>query len=464
VRSYLVTMEPAARGRAPAARRPGRRLALGAAALALAAGAAVWGFYLRAPVPRVEVASEARMAFPLPAKPSVAVLAFENLSGDPGQEFLADGIAENIISALSKVRDLFVIARQATFAYKGKPVKVQRVAEELGVRYVLTGSFQRAGDRARITAQLVDALTGRQLWSERYDQEVKDIFDLQDAITLSVVTSLQVRLTEGEQALVWRRSTNSLAAWEHHWRALGLLFEFTKEKNLQARELWEKAVGLDPAFALAWTYLAWTYWQDARLGWSPSPSRSFAKAAELAEKARALDPSLPDTYSLLALIRLVAREHEEAVAMARRAVDLGPNLSFGVARLGYVLVFAGRPEEAVGQIRRAMRLMPNHPTWYLFALAEAYRLSGRYTEMIAVSQKLVELTPAQIDSRMQLAYAHVQLGQEGKARAHVAEILKVHPGYSASLAKPGWAKAWPFKDRREIDRIFDALRRAGLPE
>ncbi len=219
----------------------------------------------------MEPARAEKLAFPLPEKPSIAVLPFDNMSGDPGQNHFADGITEEIITALSKISNMFVIARNSTFSYKGKPVKVQQVAEELGVRYVLEGSVRRSGDKVRITAQLVDATTGYHLWSERYDRESKEIFALQDEITKNIVTALEVKLTAGESARVWASSFKNVKAWELAQEGLQAFRRNTKKDNARARELFNHAVELDPEYPVAWAMVAWTHWLDARFRWSESP-------------------------------------------------------------------------------------------------------------------------------------------------------------------------------------------------
>jgi adenylate cyclase len=219
----------------------------------------------------------------LPDKPSIAVLPFDNMSGDPDQEFLADGLAEDIITALSKVSEIFVIARNSTFAYKGKSIDVRRVASELGVRTVLEGSVRRAGNCVRITAQLIDAESGRHLWADRFDRQIADIFELQDEITQMIVTELEVKLTRGEQVRLKRRQTNSLEAWDLYVRALARIIHFTREDNVMARELAQRAIDIDAKFAGPWVLLARTHLADARLGWGDSVSTSLAKGVEAAD-------------------------------------------------------------------------------------------------------------------------------------------------------------------------------------
>ena len=319
VRVYRVLLE----GEAPAMMPPAGRRRLDhwaiagtvAVILVLVAGGVLW--WLEPWTTDVEPASIERMAFPLPEKASLAVLPFDNLSGDSGQEFFVDGFTESIITTLARAPQLFVIARNSTFTYKGKPVKVQQVAEELGVQYVLEGSVQRSGETIRISAQLIDALSGKHLWAQRYDRSVKDVFALQDEITLNILTALDVELTEGEKAQLTRRQTDSLEAFLQYLKGRAQLRRFTREDNERARSFAKRAIELDPEFADAWVVLAWTHQFAARVGWSESRAESYKRAAEIAEKALGLDDTHPSGYALLSTIYLYR-------AKVRRGARGGP--------------------------------------------------------------------------------------------------------------------------------------------
>jgi adenylate cyclase len=268
------------------------------AMLILLAGAfTIWNYYFRLP-------AKENAATALPEKPSIAVLPFDNLSGDPNQDYFADGITENIITALSKIPEVFVIARNSVFRYKGKPIKVQKVADDLGIRYVLEGSIQRASNRFRITGQLIDATTGHHLWAEKYDRVLEDFFAVQDEITLAIVSSLQVKLTDGEQARLRDRSTDDLEAWGLAVRGYSYWHRYTKEDNAKARELFQRAIEVDPVYAWAWTMLGFTYFIDTRYGWHRSRDESFKKMVECAQKSVFLDDMDPDVHTLLGTINL----------------------------------------------------------------------------------------------------------------------------------------------------------------
>ncbi len=430
------------------------------ALLVVAGGVALWKSYRPSTSPPTEVASVEKMAFPLPEKPSIAVLPFANLSGDPSQDYLSDGTTENIITALSKISNLFVIARNSAFTYKGKTVKIQQIAEDLGVRYVLEGSVQKAGERVRINAQLVDGLTGLHIWAERYDRKISDIFALQDDITNQVVTALEVKLTEGEAARVSRRQTDNTEAYELFRRGLEHQRRATKTDNDQARRLFEKAVAVDPSFADAWCFLGYTHQEDWYFGWSENATQSLEQATTLAQKAIALDDSSPCPYMLLETIHLWRRDYEKAIAYGEKAVALEPNHADATLQLARTLTYAGRPEETIELTKKAMRLSPYYPDWYLGVLGTAYRLAGNYDEAIAAYDKRRERNPHSTMPYLGLALVYSEVGRDEEARAAASEVLKRNPRISLNQVK----NRLPYQDPAEVDRIIAALRKAGLPD
>jgi adenylate cyclase len=314
VGAYRVLMKPDAAGKVIGEKRflgkYSRKTALAAIIILVmvAVGLVSWNIYLQQSK-KVEPASVEKMAFPLPDKPSIAVLPFDNLSGDPEQEYIADGISENIITALSHIPEMFVISRNSSFTYKGKPVKVQQVSEELGVRYVLEGSVLMSEERVRITAQLIDALTGGHIWSDRYDRDLNDFFNLLDEITLAIITELEVELTKGEQARI--RTTDNLDAWRYVSKAEKYFLTRSKEGMAKSRELYKKALEIDPEFAGAVTMLAWTHWNDARFGYTKSRRDSFKRAVELANKSVAMDENQPFVHDLLAHLYLIRKQENQ---------------------------------------------------------------------------------------------------------------------------------------------------------
>ena len=396
----------------------------------------------------------------LPDEPSIAVLPFNNMSGDPDQEFLADGLAEDIITALSKIADLFVIARNSTFGYKGASPDIRQVARDLGVRTVLEGSVRKAGNRVRITAQLVDAEKGTHLWAERYDREITDIFDLQDEITQEIVTALQVRLTEGEQARIRRRQTHSIAAWELYLQAQRCLRRFTLEDNAMARDLIERALETDPKFAAAWGILAWTHLADARVGWSGSNASSLENGIRAAQMGLAVDEDQSESHAILGGLWVLQRRYEEAVAAGRRAIEISPNTADHYLWYAITLNFTGHPEEAVSAIHKAMRLCPFYPDFYLGILAQAYRLLGRFDEAIAADNERLVRNSENAFSDIRLAAVYTELGRNEEAQFHVGEALKKNPSYSLRQLRD----TDPYEDEAEMTHYIDLLRLAGLPE
>jgi adenylate cyclase len=434
------------------------------ALIIMAAGVfVIWNYYFRV---QIEPASLEKMAFPLPEKPSIAVLPFDNMSGDPDQEYIADGFTENIITGLSQIPEMFVIARNSTFTYKGKPAIIQQVAEDLGVKYVLEGSLMKSGEQLRITAQLIDATSGHHLWAERYDRNMTDFFDLIDEVTRKIVLSLQVELTGGERARIWYSTTASFEAWGHTVRGYSLFQHNTKEDNIRAREKFEHAIKIDPEYSIAWTYLAWTYWHDVWLGWSEHPAESFNQANDLAKKAQTLDNNQAEVHSLLSVISVQQRHYEKGVAEAEKAIALSPNNSICHVYLAWALYSVGRFDEAVKAQKRAMRLSPYYPTWYLSNLGESLTMAGQYEEAIAVNKQLLERSQKEknqfwaIAGHAWLAIGYSMLGREEEARYHAAEVLKVYPDWSLEWER----EVYSYKNPTDLERHLDALRKLGIPE
>jgi adenylate cyclase len=406
------------------------------AALVVVAGAwAIWNFYFRPPP--LEPASIEKMAFPLPKTPSIAVLPFDNLSGDPEQDYIADNISENIITALSSLHNIFAVARNSSFTYKGKPVKVQKVSEDLGVRYVLEGSVLMSEERIRITAQLIDALTGGHIWSDRYDRDFNDFFNLLDEITLAIITELKVELTEGEQARI--RTTDNLDAWRYASKAGEYFLTFSKEGMIKSRELYKKALEKDPEFSGAVTALAWTHFNDARFGYTKSRRESFKRAVELANKSLAMDENQPLVHDLLAYLYLIRKQYDKAIEEGRKSIALGPNRAVGHNLFCEVLYRTGNFEEAVPMCEKAIRFQPHTPLFYLGNLMSAYYWVGRYEASLAVAERLIEQgrkTGFKMGERWGYwgsARAKVKLGRESEALKDFAKFLEIATGWTWDL-------------------------------
>jgi len=444
--------------------RPAHRVAAGVV-LALIAGGLIttqssfFSSIRNPPVPSVGGQSSIRTqeALPLPDKPSIVVLPFDNMSKDPDQDYFSDGITEDLTSALSKISSLFVIARNSAFTYKGKAVKVQDINRELGVRYVLEGSVRKADNQVRITAQLIDATTGGHVWSERYDRPLQDIFALQDEVVRKIVTTLKLQLTVQEQGMLVRKTTDNLEAYDYFLRGLESLNRSTQEANAQARQMFEKVLELDPQYAEAYAFLGLTYEREWGFQWSQDP-QTLERELVLAQQAVALDDSLPLAHLALGRVSLWKKQHDQAIAEAERAIALDPNDAIGYWWLGVILNFAGRPEEAIGLIEKAMRLNPHYPPVYLFSLGQSYHLIGRYEEAIAAFKKVLTRNPNLLPAHQDLATIYSGLGREKEAGAEVAEILKISPKYSLEVMR----QILPYKDPAVLERQLAALRKAGL--
>jgi len=460
VRVYRVLMEPGKPSeiKAKVKGRNWKYFAIAAVVVVTIGAIVAWQFIWRPSHPKIEVASKEKMAFPLPDKPSIAVLPFTNMSGDSKEDYFSDGITEEIITALSKVPYLFVISRQSTFTYKGKPVKVKQVSEELGVRYVLEGSVRKEGNKVRITAQLIDAITGHHLWAERYDRDLKDIFALQDEITMKIITAMQVKLTVGELANLWAEGTKNLDAYLKCMEAYTNYLRTTKEGNALGKKLAEEVIALDPKYPRGYVLLAQIYLWDILLGTTESPEKSLAKAKEFAEKAIALDNSESTAHGLLGSIYLMSRQHDKAITQVERAISLNPNDASNSIRLGFVLLNAGRPEEAISALKNHRRLNPIPSQQYYLQLVTAYRLSGQYKEAIEIGKEALRQVPNNINIYLQLTATYSMMGHEEEARAAAAEVMKINPKFSLEW----YAKTIYFKNQNDIDKTIDALRKAGL--
>jgi adenylate cyclase len=456
IRVYRVPTGPETLQKVTAERRPApgwqrAALAVVIAILVVAGGVAIWRSYRPSTPPSMEVASVEKMSFPLPDKPSIAVLPFANLSGDPEQEYFSDGLTDELIATLSRVPKLFVIARNSTFTYKGKPVKVQQVSEELGVRYVLEGSVRKSVDKIRITVQLIDALNGHHLWARQYDRNLDDIFAVQDEITIKIITAMQVKLTEGEQARAVAKGTNNLEAYLKSLQAHELSIKHNIESNALAKKLAEEAVALDPEYAWGYFVLGRTHMLDVWLGSSESPKDSIAKAMELLQKAIVLDDNLAEAHGLLGFLYAIERQHDKALAQGKKAVALNPNSATAHVYLGKVHTFARRREESIPEYKKAIRLNPMPPNWYLWSLGLSYGHMGQYDEAITWCEKAVRQAPDSLLARIMMTAVYSWSGRDEEARAEAAEVLRINPNFSLEkFAK----KAGP--------DLVSALRKAGL--
>jgi adenylate cyclase len=392
------------------------------------------------------------------APPSIAVMPFVNLSDDPEQEYFSNGITEEIITSLSKTPKMLVIDRGSTFAYKGKVMDLSQIGRELGVQYILTGSVRKAGERVRVNAQLINARGGEHLWAERYDRELKDIFALQDEITLRITQALQVKITEGEQARIFGKGTDNLDAYLKWLQGQDLLIRGGKEDNALARRMFEDAIRSDPKWAQPYVLLGWTYLMESLSGWSSSPETSLNEAINLGRKSLALDDSLPGPHGLISQIYLYQRQHDKAIGEAQKAVALGPSLAFAYIWLGSALMYAGRSNEAIRFLEKAIRLNPFPPPYWIRTLGEAYRMTKQYREAIREFNRAIEANPRYSECHVSVACTYSLMGHGKDAKAAALDVLKTDPEFSLQ----DYAKTLPYKEESDLNCLIEALDKAGL--
>ncbi|MFQ5684168.1 MAG: tetratricopeptide repeat protein [Candidatus Binatia bacterium] len=388
------------------------------------------------------------------------------MTGDPAQDYFSDGISDDIITRLARIPDVEVIARNSSFTYKGKAVNVQQVGRELGVRYVLEGSAQKAGDHIRINAQLVNTSTGKHVWVESYDRELKGVFAVQDHITLKIEKFLLVKLSRGQVSLLTSKGTSNVRAWEAavqgSWHARLIM----RESNARARRLYQKALELDPNFALMYAKIGKTHFWDWNKRWSKDPGLSFAKAEELAKKALTLDDSIAEAHSLLGRIYVGKKQYDKALAEANRSLALAPNSPAILTGYASKVAFIGRYEEAVRMMEKALRLDPLHAPHRRRYLPRLYYLVGRYEDAITAARKYLALNRkrGQGSNRRMLVASLVAAGREGEARAEAEKVLELKPNYSARRHVTR-SRFWGQLKNQELkEQLIGHLLKAGLPE
>jgi adenylate cyclase len=397
---------------------------------------------------------------PLPDKPSIAVLPFENMSGDPEQEYFADGMVEEIITALSRFKWLFVIARNSTFTFKGKAVEVKEVGRRLGVRYVLQGSVRKAAGKVRITGQLIDAMTGAHIWADRFERDLTDVFALQDEVTLAVVSAIQPKLLQTEIALSNRRRPENLTAYDFFLRAMQQFSLSTREGYAEAIRLADRALQLDPRFGFVAALAGVSHLNNVLWGYAIDPQFDRKEAVRLSSFALSIDDNDPDTLPWAALISAhFVRDYEGAIEMTARGVALNPNSFHAWNCRGHVHRLAGLPEEAVRSFERAMRVSPVDPylVHSLIGIAYAFIELGRFDEAIVAGKKALRLTPTLGGAYPCLASAFAHLGRDVEAREAGARLLEVDPAFTMS-ARMGRRR------QSNAKLLIEGLRKAGLPE
>ncbi len=443
------------------ARKYVRRGVFSMAGLALFAAtiAIVQHLLLRPPAPSASIPPAQTPALALPDKPSIAVLPFVNMSGDHEQEYFSDGITDDLTTALSRIPDLFVIARTSAFTYKGKAVKVQNISRQLGVKYVLEGSVRKADNQVRITAQLVDATTGDHIWGEYYDRPLRDIFSLQDEIVRRIVTTLNLQVTLEERGVLFKRRTDNLEAYDDFLRALEYTLSITKDGDEKARQALEKAVALDPKYSDAYAELGWVYFIDVVSQWNRDP-HVFAQIFQAAQKAITFDDSNAFAYTLLSAAYMVSkRDYDQSLTAAQRAIAIDPNSARSYASLAYVLEYSGWPAEGTRAVEKAMRLDPRNSEWppYLLLEGQGYALMGRYEEAIPFFNEYLARHPNVLVAHHWLAACYIEVGRVDDARAEAAEVMRINPGFSLERQKQISVVKEPMRSR-----LYGDMAKAGL--
>ncbi len=413
-----------------------------------------------AAAPAGVAAAAARQALELPDKPSIAVLPFTNMSGDPEQEYFSDGIVEDIITDLSRINGLFVIARNSTFAYKGQRFNVPEVCRELGVRYALEGGVRKAANRVRITAQLIDGTTGGHVWAERYDRDLDDIFAVQDEVTRDIVAALALKLTPVERERVQHRDTDNLEAYEYFLRGRDQALRDTPQANAQAREMLEKAIELDPNFSLAFSHLSRNHVLAFSNRWGEDPDRSLELAAQLGQRAVDLDGGNPHAHFAFSMAALWSKQNEAARVAVEKCLAIDPNSADGHGALGLILVYSGKPLEAIESLQTAMRLDPHYRDIFLHILALAYEQLEDYEQAAAVLKRRLVRKPDSDISRVLLASVYGHMGKTEESRAQWAEVLQINPDYSLEHRR----RTLPYTNPENFEHIIDGLRKAGVVE
>ena len=396
----------------------------------------------------------------LPVKPSIAVLPFTNLTSDREQEFFADGMTEDIIGALSRVRDLFVISRSSSFVYKERAIRAEDAARELGVRYILEGSVRVAGDRVRVSAQLIDGLSGGHVWAERYEGDINDIFKVQDEITRSIALAMQVKLTEGESARLWEGQTNNLRAWEKMAQAREVFSRYTTIDTRVARQLLEEVLFIDPDYAGAIALLGTTYYWDARFSLPVDKALSLSLAEVQAGKILKLNPEMGAAYTLRGMIAFLRDQHDEAIRLSKRAVDLAPSDFRAVTYLGQWYMYAGEPEKAAITLKTAVRLKPYRESWVTYYLTLSHLWMGNFAGALESAELYLQQEPDEPYGLVYLAVVYGFQEQTVKATAIVAQLKERFPSFGIKNV----ILSERYKDQEKLERIVNILRAAGLSE
>jgi len=461
VRVYRLLTDPESAGKIIGHEHPkSRKWLYGAASTILILSIIFIGLYLKyyyLPAP-AEIDPENRMTFDLSPGPSIAVLPFVNISADSEQDFFGDGITENITSALANVRLLFVIARNSAFSYKGRSVTAQQIGNELGVQYLIEGSFQKSESRIRITVQLIETISGNHIWSEIYDREMEDIFKLQDEITIEILKAVGISLSDGQQIRKMYEGITDLQVFIKLLKAWKYYHRFNKEGNYLARKEIMEIIEIDDKISFVYTFLGFIYLEDISYGACDSPIICFGQATEAARKAIALDENNHKAHQLIGYIFLMRKEYEKAIDELKRSIMLNPNCADCYMTLGHTYSMYDLPPDGIDYIKKAFLLNPMPPSWYYSNLGYAYLLIKKYQNALEVFKKGVAIEPNDLFSQLGLATTYVVLGREKDAKSAGLEVLKIDPTFSIKR----FTKTVPLKSSAELNRFAEALRIAGL--
>ncbi len=404
--------------------------------------------------------ASASRSLPLPDKPSIAVLPFQNMSGDPEQEYFADGIAEDVLTTLSKIQELMVIARNSSFVFKGQTRDIREIGRILGVRYVLEGSVRKAGSRVRLAAQLIDSLNGSHVWADRFEGDLDDVFELQDRITQDIVAALEVSLTLGEEARMGRKRSGSPLVYEHFLKGRVLFVNFAKHTHAQARSELERALAINPAYTPALRLLGFILTDQVRFGWERNEAATYEAALECAARALKIDPDSPDPYVMLGYARLFQRRHDDALVAGEKAIALGPSDSSVFHMAGMFHSYAGDFRKAAQYEEQAQRLSPLSRNKSMVEEARAKFHLGDLLAARDIASRVLTEKPRWLTAQTVLVAALWSLGNEDEARFTVKKMLANHPNLTASR----WAQELPYRRQADLDALITPLRLAGLPE
>jgi adenylate cyclase len=461
VRAYRVLLDSNAIGKVIGGKRfrakPGRREAIVGIILFFSlVSFAAYQFYFKSRLLSKNDSFKNKPSMSLSDKPSIAVLPFTNLSGNPEQEYFSDGITNDIITDLSKFQELWVIASNTVFTYKNKPVKIEDIHRDLGVRYVLEGSVQKAGGKVRVNVQLIDAAADHHIWAERYDKDFKDLFKLQNELVQSIVAQLAVQIDESERRRIMQKNTDDLQAYDYLLRGWEYIYQNTREGNKKARRMFRQAIDIDSRYSSAYAALSWSHIFDFLYGWTVFPEKSLERARDLAKKALSLEETNALAHSALGTVFVRRRQYDLAVSELQQAIKLNPNDTQSQSQLGSVLLYSGRKDAAIYWLESALKLNPHISFGDLMVLSQAYYLSGRYEDAVTILNKGLTENPNYVGYYIMLAAAYAEAGRNEAAKRSARNVLRLDPFFEVG------SYGTVFRNPEDRSRIVDGLRKAGL--